>query len=431
MAFSGDWLIFSDVEHLRRRPLSPSAMLALDHCPGRWAAEATIPRPEDPFGAAELGTAAHAVLEAVLSLPPERRNEDAAWGAVAAQAPPGAPVGYLGAWRAEVWARVAGLWRVARPSGLRVLATEVRMEAPVHDVPLRGIVDLADRTPDGTVRIVDHKTGRPKGEGRWPGYADQVRVYALLWAEAHGEAPARGELWFTRYGMAVPVDLSAGATERTLALARRSWQTLAASLEERRFALRPSPLCPWCPLAGTCPAAKREGYQPVSPAPTPTSTERSDGKDKEHPMSEVTPAMVNEAKPWEAFCFDGSPNWAAYQAINARKLVVLAKDCITSTGQALTPKTLRGYAALFAEMVYAAQRALGRKPTLQSALANHIVAFLETSARDVMPPALTDPADAMSAWTSLMTRRLVKMAGLAYDLMMAGTETAVLTEDRS
>ena len=431
MAFFGDWLVFSDVGHLRRRALSPSAMLALDRCPGRWAAEATIPRPESPFGAAELGTAAHAVLEAVLSLPPERRNEDAAWGAVAAQEPPGGPVQDLGAWRDEVWARVAGLWRIARPEGLNVVATEARMEAPVDGVPLRGIVDLADRTADGAVRIVDHKTGRPKGEGRWPGYADQVRVYALLWAEAYGGAPARGELWFTRYGVAVPVDLSAGATKRTLDLARRSWQGLAASLEERRFALRPSPLCPWCPLAAACPAAKREGYRPVDAVPTPTSQQSNDGENEERTMSEVTPAMVNEAKPWEAFCFDGSPNWASYQAINARKLVVLAKDCTTSTGQALTPKALRGYAALFAEMVYAAQRALGRKPTLQSALANHIVAFLETSARDVPPPALTDSADAMSAWTSLMTRRLVKMAGLAYDLMMAGTETSVLTEDRA
>lgn len=424
MAFEGTWLVFSSVEHLRREALSPSSALAIERCPARWAAELTVPRPEDPYGAAELGTAAHAALEALLRLPPAQRRPEAAWEAVVAQAPQ-VPVADLGMWHKEVWGRIAGLWQIAEPANLNVLATEAHIQANVEGIPLHGYVDLAVGTPGGVV-VVDHKTGRPKGEGRWPGYADQIRVYALLWEQAHGEAPAGGELWFTRWGVGVAVDLSAQAKQRTVALARRSWGTLAASLREGRFATQPSGLCCWCPLVGSCPAAKRAGYQAAPPTIAATGNDRKGG---EPVPAMVNEAMVNEAKPWEPFCYDGTPNWASYQAINARRLVDLAKDCLTSTGQALTPKALRGYAALFAEMVYATQRALGRKPTLQSALANHIVAFLVSSTRDVMPPTLGDPAEAMSGWSALMTRRLVKLCQLTYDLMMAGTETSVLTAE--
>lgn len=434
MAFSDGALVFAGTSHLARRALSPSAMLAILLCPARWAAEATIPRPDDPFGPAELGSAAHSVLEALFSLPPASRGPVAAEAALAALSP-STPVEDLGAWQAEVRARVDGIWRLTEPARLDVLATEVRLEAEVRGVPLRGIVDLADRTGAG-VRIVDHKTGRPRGHGRWPGYPDQLRIYALLWEELTGEAPAVAELWWSRYGVAQRVDLSGPAKAATLALARRSWATLASSVERGRFATQPSPLCPWCPLVGSCPAAKRAGHLPVPGAPTPTY----EVKDMTVPEGTInmstsqttngsaSPAMVNEAKPWEPFCFDGTPNWASYQAISARRLVVLAKDCIVKTGQSLTPRALRGYAALFAQMVYTAQRELGRKPTLQSGLAGVLIALLESSVRDVVPPALDDSPDAMKGWTALMTRRIVKMAQIMGELMDAGTDTAALTE---
>ena len=145
-------------------------------------------------------------------------------------------------------------------------------------------------------------------------------------------------------------------------------------------------------------------------------------------MSETTngQAMVNETRPWHPFCDDGTPNWASYQASNVRKLVILAKDCMVATHQTLGTKTIGGYTVLFAEMVYEAQRRLGRKPTLQSALATTLVAFLENSAREVLPPTLTAPDGAMDAYVSLMTGRLVKLAQLAYDVMMGGTDTSAL-----
>jgi putative RecB family exonuclease len=306
----------------------------------------------------------------------------------------------------------------------------VHLETEVRGVPLRGIVDLVDRTPAG-VRVVDHKTGRPRPHRRWPGYPDQLRVYALLWERETGEAPALAELWWSRWGVVQRADLSAEARSHTLALARRSWETMNASVEQGRFAAVPGPLCPWCPLVGSCPAARRAGYEAAPGLPTPTYEPAKLGQEEEETMSTTQSPMVNEARPWEPFCFDGSPNWASYQAVNARRLVVLAKDVVMGTGQTMTPKAVRGYAALFAEMVYGAQRALGRKETLQSGLAGVLVALLESSARDVMPPSLDAPGEVMCTWTTAITRRVVKLAEITNAIMAAGTDTLSLTSEDS
>lgn len=59
---------------LVRGYLSPSSAASYRSCPARFAIEKLIKRPEDPFGAAELGTAAHAVLEELMGLGPALRT---------------------------------------------------------------------------------------------------------------------------------------------------------------------------------------------------------------------------------------------------------------------------------------------------------------------------------------------------------------------
>ena len=47
-------------------------------CTARWAIEKILPRADDPFGAAEFGTAGHRVFEQVFSLPSEQRTTQVA-----------------------------------------------------------------------------------------------------------------------------------------------------------------------------------------------------------------------------------------------------------------------------------------------------------------------------------------------------------------
>ncbi|GEM_PF-4212000 len=141
-------------------------------------------------------------------------------------------------------------------------------------------------------------------------------------------------------------------------------------------------------------------------------------------------AVVNEARPWEPFCSDGTPNWASYQAANARKLVLLAVDSLKSTGQALVPKAIRGYAGLFASVVYSSQASLGRKQTLQSALAGHLIEYLQDIVQDAPPPGLAEEeGDALVGWARLAHRRVVKLAQIGWDLMAAGTTTEMFLDE--
>jgi putative RecB family exonuclease len=59
---------------LVRNYLSPSSASSYRSCPARFAVEKLLPRPEDPFGAAELGSAGHAVLEELMGLEPSLRT---------------------------------------------------------------------------------------------------------------------------------------------------------------------------------------------------------------------------------------------------------------------------------------------------------------------------------------------------------------------
>src|SRR5665648_73247 len=76
VAWDGDRLIVTDDELLGRvnRPyLSASTSKAMHSCPSRMVADRAMPSGFDLFGAPELGTAAHTILERLYTLPPGRR----------------------------------------------------------------------------------------------------------------------------------------------------------------------------------------------------------------------------------------------------------------------------------------------------------------------------------------------------------------------
>lgn len=78
-AWSGGHLLLGDpgaVDKVRRKVLSASVAASTLKCPAAMAASRLLPRNEDPFSDAEIGTAMHAVFEDLYALPaPERTHE--------------------------------------------------------------------------------------------------------------------------------------------------------------------------------------------------------------------------------------------------------------------------------------------------------------------------------------------------------------------
>jgi len=63
---------------VKRSHLSPSSASSYGSCPARFAIEKLVRQPSDPFGPAELGSAAHAVLEELMGREPALRTVETA-----------------------------------------------------------------------------------------------------------------------------------------------------------------------------------------------------------------------------------------------------------------------------------------------------------------------------------------------------------------
>ena len=72
----GKQLIADDsvIAKVRRPYLSVSTADSVRGCAARMVFDRIVPRVEDPFGPAELGTEAHAIFEKLFTLPSEKRT---------------------------------------------------------------------------------------------------------------------------------------------------------------------------------------------------------------------------------------------------------------------------------------------------------------------------------------------------------------------
>jgi ATP-dependent helicase/nuclease subunit B len=125
----------------------------------------------DP-SAAERGTLIHDVLDAFLKDHPGELPDDALARLIALGRARFAPLAHrpavLGFWWPR-FERIAAWFIEAthkqRAAGTRVLATEISgkitLRAPGGDFVLRGKADRVDCEPDGTLVIIDYKTGQP------------------------------------------------------------------------------------------------------------------------------------------------------------------------------------------------------------------------------------------------------------------------------
>lgn len=180
-AWDQDKLTTSDEAKLTkivRKNLSASASNSLRGCTARFAADSVLPRMDDPFSPAELGTGAHAVLEELYALPPLERTEenlirlslelaDKEWtpdkltrhtvttNSLNKQVKQ--------EWEGKVRAMALGDFAIEDPTKIDVFQPEWELrgiQLPVPDgrlIPMVGFIDRTDFTPEGKLAIRDYK----------------------------------------------------------------------------------------------------------------------------------------------------------------------------------------------------------------------------------------------------------------------------------
>ena len=131
--------------------------------------------------------------------------------------------------------------------------------APIR---LRGVLDRIDRHPDGSIEVLDYKTGKAKSQG-WVDKDEQLTTYALALArgavieEATGEpiaAASKLTLYFTESDQAI----STTRTPEQLAAHEAHLVETAMRIRSGDFTATPDyRRCGWCDFRRICPSRYR------------------------------------------------------------------------------------------------------------------------------------------------------------------------------
>lgn len=244
--------------------LSPSRVDAFTSCPlaFRFASIEKLPEPPSPH--ATKGSLVHRALELLFTHPAADRTADQARACLAEAIdeyrvdPDFTGLGLDEAAQVSFFADAGSLVEcylsMEDPTTIRDIGLELRLEAQVGDLTLRGIIDRLELDADGELVVTDYKTGRAPSPSFEQKRLSGVHFYSFLCQSVLGKRPSRIRLMYLRSGQvieAVPTEQSVNyLTTRTTAV----WKAVARACETDDFRPRESALCPSCSFKQWCPA---------------------------------------------------------------------------------------------------------------------------------------------------------------------------------
>ncbi len=247
------------------RTLTPSKVTAFTNCPLAFRLSQLERLPEPPSPHAVKGTLVHTALEGLFWDHPPGARTPAAAGAELERAwtelqddeefvqleldRDGADE-----FLADAGTLVKNYFRLEDPNQARAVGVELGVETMVEGMRLRGIIDRLDVAPDGSLIVVDYKTGRAPSERFERGSLGGVQTYALLCESLLGRAPSEVRLLYLRQ----PVAISSVASEQSIRGQRRRavavWTAIERACDAEDFRPNVGPLCDHCHFKTSCPA---------------------------------------------------------------------------------------------------------------------------------------------------------------------------------
>jgi putative RecB family exonuclease len=267
--------------------LSPSSCSAFTSCPlaFRFSYVDRLPEPPSPW--TSKGTLVHRALELLLDRPAAERTLDAALADLERATVELAPHPDFAdlvlsedewhAFHADARALVGRYFELEDPRTVRPVGLELKLEADLGSVRLRGIIDRLELDDDGELVVTDYKTGSVPSERFEARSLKGVHVYALLCEQMLGRRPSRVQLYYLSRPEAIiahPSDQSTRGVQRTTVAMH---DAISRACQRDDFRPRPGPLCgfctfkPYCPSFGGDPAQAEElrGPGTVISAPLP------------------------------------------------------------------------------------------------------------------------------------------------------------------
>jgi putative RecB family exonuclease len=137
---------------------------------------------------------------------------------------------------------------------------ELRLRVDVDGTPLYGILDRLDRQDDGTLAIVDYKTGSLPNRNYDSQTFANTELYAALCTEKLGEQPSTIRLLYVAHGTAINRDVTQVVVRARTGAATNAWKRINRYYADGNFPATPSPnACRFCAYQDRC----REAGVPV------------------------------------------------------------------------------------------------------------------------------------------------------------------------
>jgi putative RecB family exonuclease len=244
--------------------LSPSRVESFLSCPlaFRFSSIERLPDPATP--ATTKGSLVHRALE-LLFLRPAAERDPAALDACVDTAiaeysvhPDFTGLGLDAEGARELFADcrqlAANYMKLEDPRTVRAIGLELRLEASVGELTLRGIIDRLELDAAGGLVVTDYKTGRAPHPNYERKSLSGVHFYAFLCESVFGRIPSAIRLVYLRSGEIITATPSAQSTRFMTTRTNAVWKAVATACERDDFRPKPSTLCNYCAYQRWCPS---------------------------------------------------------------------------------------------------------------------------------------------------------------------------------
>lgn len=249
---------------MRQPQYSPSKLGVYQTCPRQYYYQYVRKLPRRAWANQSFGTSLHRTLQVIheqggpqeQSLETAKRQLETSWTSAgydskAHEAAELARGKELLAAYYETWSGVDGT----------PVILEKRMSAPYKGSVLLGIIDRVDRMADGSLEIIDYKSGFAPDSVR-PQTVQQLAIYHHLIAHKLSETPERHSVHYLASNVRLKVQFTPGLVAEVL---DRVVETIRALESDKRFIPRLAAHCTWCDYQRYCDVG--QSYRPELPDP--------------------------------------------------------------------------------------------------------------------------------------------------------------------
>ena len=254
--------------------LSPSKITAFTNCPLAFRFSVIDHLPEPPSPAALKGTLVHRALELLFAdYSSGSRNKQAGQESLqrAFEELQNCEDGELeglgldeaatAAFLADARELVNRYFELEDPDTVHAVGLELHATMTLDGVEVRGIIDRLDERKDGSLVVVDYKTGRAPRPEQSRSRLGGVNLYALM-CEANGWGrPAAVRLMYLRDRVVISATPTDQAMRGTRQRALGVWSAIERACKQDDFRPNPSSLCRYCAFQARCPSFPGEAAQ--------------------------------------------------------------------------------------------------------------------------------------------------------------------------